>query len=114
MTRDSRETRLALIQMRCSSDVETNFELARGRIREAAAPGAQIVCLQELFQTRYIAQVEDAEAFRLAEPVCVEGPTVSKLSRLAAELGVVLIAGLFENVADLQRSYRETGSTKQD
>lgn len=100
--------------MRCSSDVEANFELARGRIREAAASGAQIVCLQELFRTRHIGQAEDAETFRLAEPVCAEAPTVSKLARLAGEFGVTPIASLFENVDDLQRSYRETGSTKQN
>jgi N-carbamoylputrescine amidase len=101
VARDSREIRLALIQTRCTTDVKANFELAVERVRQAAASGAQIVCLQELFQTRYIGQVEDAEAFRLAEPVCAEAPTVSKLSHLAGELGVVLIAGLFENVDDL-------------
>jgi len=70
------------------------LEKAITKIREAAAKGAQVVCLQELFRSLYFCDVEDYENFKLAEPI--PGPSTDILSRLAAELGVVIIASLFE------------------
>jgi N-carbamoylputrescine amidase len=63
-------------------------------IRDAAAKGAQIVCLQELFLTPYFCRTQDTDLFDLAEPI--PGPTTEALQPLAKELGVVIIASLFE------------------
>src|SRR5437763_1586330 len=59
--------RLGLVQMRCAADPAENLATATARIREAAARGARLVCLPELFRTRYFCQREDAAAFDLAE-----------------------------------------------
>ena len=66
-------------------------------VRHAAARGAQIVCLPELFQTQYFCQREDAALFDLAEPI--PGPTTKTLAELAKRLRIVLIASLFEKRA---------------
>jgi N-carbamoylputrescine amidase len=66
-------------------------------VRDAARRGARVVCLPELFRTQYFCQREDAALFDLAEPV--PGPTSERLAALARELGVVLIASLFEKRA---------------
>ncbi|HEY6083373.1 MAG TPA: carbon-nitrogen hydrolase [Chitinophagaceae bacterium] len=83
-----------LIQMSCTADPSANLQKATGKIREAAAKGAQIVCLQELFTSLYFCDTEDYENFKLAEPV--PGPSTEVLSALAKELEVVIIASLFE------------------
>jgi len=85
---------IGLIQMSATPDPEENLRRAMDRVREAAARGAQVVCLPELFQTQYFCQREDAALFDLAEPI--PGPTTEKLSALAKQLRVVLIASLFE------------------
>jgi N-carbamoylputrescine amidase len=85
---------VGLIQMQASPEPHANVEQATIRIRAAAAQGAQIVCLQELFASRYFCQSEDSVHFRLAEPI--PGPTTERLGKLAAELQVVLIVPLFE------------------
>jgi N-carbamoylputrescine amidase len=66
-------------------------------IREAARKGANIVCLQELFTSLYFCDVEDHENFKLAE--AIPGPSTDTLSAIAKELGVVIIASLFEKRA---------------
>lgn len=83
--------------MSCSADPNENLSKAQWRIREAAAAGAQIVCLQELFRSEYFCREEDARLFDLAEPV--PGPSTDTLSGLARELGVVMVASLFERRA---------------
>ncbi len=88
---------IGLVQMRCTDDPQTNTVRAVEGIRTAAAQGALIVCLQELFRSRYFCQREDYAQFALAEPV--PGPGTEALSALAAELGVVIIASLFEKRA---------------
>ena len=75
---------LGLVQMRCSTDPDENLEKAIAGVREAAAKGAQIVCLQELFRSQYFCQTEDHRCFDLAEPV--PGPSTEQLGRLAGEL----------------------------
>jgi len=80
--------------MACSLDPNENLAKAEWRIREAAARGAQIVCLQELFRSQYFCREENAAIFDLAESI--PGPSTAALSRLAAELGVVVVASLFE------------------
>ena len=89
---------LGLVQMRMTTDPAENLQRAMERVREAAGRGAQIVCLPELFQSPYFCQTENHEHFRLAEPI--PGPGTERLGRLAKELGVVLIASLFEKRAE--------------
>ena len=86
--------RVGLVQMSCALDPNQNLEKAIWRIREAASRGAQIVCLQELFRSQYFCREENAELFALAEPI--PGPSTETLGRLARELGIVIIASLFE------------------
>jgi N-carbamoylputrescine amidase len=83
--------------MSCSTNPEENISKSEARIREAAAQGAEIVCLQELFRTQYFCREENADLFALAEPI--PGPTTDRLSKLADELGVVIVASLFERRA---------------
>jgi N-carbamoylputrescine amidase len=90
---------IALIQMSCSEDVRDNYEKALGFIRDAARQGANIVCTQELFKSRYFPQVVDNARFGLAEKLDADNPTLKELARLAAELEIVLVAGLFERRA---------------
>src|ERR671915_664468 len=89
---------LGLVQMQCTPDPERNMQVALQGIRDSAARGAQIVCLQELFRSQYFCQTEDHGCFDLAEPV--PGPSTETLGRLAGELGVVIIASLFEKRAE--------------
>lgn len=85
---------VGLIQMSCSDDPAANLEKATDRIRQAAAAGAQIVCLQELFRSLYFCQREDPALFDLAE--AIPGPTTEQLGRVARETQTVLIASIFE------------------
>jgi N-carbamoylputrescine amidase len=81
-----------------TADPEENLSRAINRVREAAKQGAQVICLPELFQSPYFCQTEDHEQFKLAEPI--PGPGTDRLGRLAGELGIVLIASLFEKRAE--------------
>jgi len=85
---------IGLVQMSCSESKEKNVEKAIQKIREAAEKGAQIVCLQELFTSLYFCDEELYENFALAE--AIPGDTTNALSPIAKELGVVIIASLFE------------------
>jgi N-carbamoylputrescine amidase len=80
--------------MTSSADPDENIAKALGRIRQAAAKGAKIVCLGELFRSRYFCQTEDARNFKLAEPV--PGPTTEALQDAARQLEVVIVASVFE------------------
>jgi len=80
--------------MSCTGNKEENLNKAIGKIKEAAAKGAEIVCLQELFTSLYFCDVEDYENFKLAESI--PGPSTDALTRVAKENGVVIIASLFE------------------
>jgi N-carbamoylputrescine amidase len=88
---------VGLVQMACSSYARENLNKAILGIREAAAKGANIVCLQELFTSLYFCDVEDYENFKLAE--AIPGATTDELSVVAKEAGVVIIASLFEKRA---------------
>ena len=72
---------LGLIQRKCLDNVEQNTGETVQSIREAAKRGAQIICLQELFRSRYFCQVEDPELFNLAEPI--PGPSTETLCGIA-------------------------------
>ena len=85
---------IALVQTSCQSDPAENLLKACGKIREASLRGARIICLQELFTTRYFCQTEDYQAFDYAEPI--PGASTLVLQALARELEVVLVASFFE------------------
>jgi N-carbamoylputrescine amidase len=87
-------TKIALVQMRCGAEPDKNFARAIDFVRDAAKEGAQIVCLPELFRSQYFCQAEDHANFALAEEI--PGKSTSTLGELAKELGVVIIASLFE------------------
>src|SRR5438128_7920773 len=89
--------RVGLVQMSATPDPDKNLQRAIDRLHQAAAKGAQIVCLPELFQTQYFCQREDAVLFDLAEPI--PGPTTARLSEVAKQLKIVLVASLFEKRA---------------
>ena len=84
----------ALVQHPCGESVEENLARSERGIRHAAHEGAALVLLQELHTTPYFCQTEEVRHFDRAEPV--PGPTTERLGRLAAELGVVIVASLFE------------------
>ena len=88
---------VGLVQMGCTADAKENVSKAIAGIRNAAAQGAQIVCLQELFTSLYFCNVEAYENFELAE--AIPGATTDLLSTVAKETGVVIIASLFEKRA---------------
>lgn len=85
---------LGLVQMIGEEDPKKNLDHTLTRISETAAKGAQIICLQELFSSRYFCQVNDSKNFELAQ--AIPGPTTELLSRLAQEKRIALIASLFE------------------
>ncbi|HEV2378480.1 MAG TPA: carbon-nitrogen hydrolase [Terriglobia bacterium] len=88
---------VALIQMACSPDPNTNVKRALNHVRDAAGAGAKLVCLPELFRSQYFCQREDVAFFDLAEPV--PGPTTEALATAARETGVVIVAPVFERRA---------------
>ena len=89
--------KIGTVQMSCVADKAANLSKAIQHIRSAAAMGAQIVCLQELFTSLYFCDVEDHDNFLLAE--AIPGPSTEELSKVADELNVVIIASLFEKRA---------------
>lgn len=94
---DRNTFRIGLVQNACSTNTRENLERAVSGVRDAAARGAQIICLQELFRSQYFCRDENAELFDLAEPI--PGECTQALGRIAKELGVVIVASLFEKRA---------------
>jgi N-carbamoylputrescine amidase len=88
---------IGIIQDHATTDVAANVARAERLVRTAAAKGAQIVCLKELFNATYFCKSQQHERFNLAEPI--PGPVVERLQRLAAELAVVLVVPIFEREA---------------
>ena len=88
---------VALVQQQLAASREANLELSMEGIREAHAEGAELVLLQELHTGPYFCQTEDTSHFDLAEPI--PGPSTHQLGDLAAELGIVIVASLFERRA---------------
>ncbi len=88
---------LGLVQMRCVESKEANVEKALGRIGEAAAGGAEVICLPELFHGLYPCQSEDHRQFAQAEPI--PGPTCEALAKAARQHGVVVVGSIFERRA---------------
>jgi len=88
------KVKIGLVQMGCVADKAANLEHAIEGIRKAHGSGAQIICLQELFTSLYFCDEENYDNFSLAESI--PGPSTEVLSAVAKELGVVIIASLFE------------------
>lgn len=84
----------ALIQFSGAFEKEKNVAKAKKYVAEAAANGAQIVCLQELFNTTYFCYTEEPTFWDLAEPI--PGPTIDEMSKLAARHKIVLVAPIYE------------------
>ena len=103
-TNPSTIKRVALIQMSCSPDTQLNLDKAAERVYEAARQGAHIVCLPELFRAQYFCQREEHALFDTAESI--PGPSTERLSAVAKEEKVVLIASIFERRACPRRSHQ--------
>ncbi len=96
-----REVRLGVCQFACSEDISTNLDTAERMVREAAAGGAKVILLQELFETVYFCKEEDAAWLSHAKPL--EGnPLIARFADLARELGVVLPVSFFESAGQTQ------------
>lgn len=89
--------KLALIQMRCSSNPEESFATAERMLRQAAKEGAKVACLPELFLTDYFCQKLDINKFDIAEPI--DGKTATALSKIAKETGMVIVGSIYERAA---------------
>ena len=94
---DLERTNVALVQMQCGAEPAANLAKAIGFVEEAAALGAGIVCLPELFRSQYFCQSEDHANFALAEEI--PGPTTESLGEVARKNSVVIVASLFEKRA---------------
>ena len=94
---NTRKYNVGLVQMSMGPDPEQNFNAAIEHIHEAAHRGANIVCLPELFRAQYFCQREDTRLFDLAEPI--PGPSTAKLSEVARQARVTIVASLFERRA---------------
>ena len=88
---------IGIIQMSMKPEPEANMQRAETLLREAKAKGVQVACLPELFRSYYFCQSENHDYFDLAEPL--PGPTTERLSKLAKELDMVIVASLFERRA---------------
>ena len=86
---------IAATQMACSWDIEENINKAESLVRSAAADGANIVLIQELFETPYFCIEIDQNHFDLAKPF-KHHPTINRMSKLAKELNVVIPVSFFE------------------
>jgi len=88
---------VGLVQMSATIDPEANLQRAVAFVEQAAADGADVVCLPELFRSQYFCQREDAEMFELAEPI--PGPSTEALGKVACARNVTIVASLFERRA---------------
>ena len=94
---NDKQVTVAAIQLSCDQDTEKNLVRTFEAIEKAAANGARLICLQELFNSLYFCQSEDHQQFQLAESI--PGPITDRIGTLAKKLGVVIVAGLFERRA---------------
>jgi N-carbamoylputrescine amidase len=95
--REGDSVRVGLVQMRCGEDPAANTAKALEMTRQAVSEGAEVVCLPELFRSRYFCQSEDDVHFALAEPV--PGPGTEAFAALAAEQDTAIVLSLFERRA---------------
>lgn len=92
------KARCALVQMHFTESVEENVERGASLVAQAAAEGAEIICLPELATSIYPAYVEDPGYRALAQPI--DGPAVQRMARAAAEAGVYVVYPIYEREAD--------------
>ena len=90
-----REVTVAATQMACSNETDKNVSNAEKLVRQAASEGAQIILIQELFESQYFCMDQKEELFELSKPFD-DHPTIKKFSELAKELKVVLPVSFFE------------------
>lgn len=90
-----RKVTVAAVQMKCSQNVQENIEKADKMVREAAAKGAQIILLPELFERQYFCQERRYEYYQFAKSV-EENDAVCHFKKLAKELLVVLPISFYE------------------
>ena len=89
------KVKIGLVQMQCSTNSVKNLSHAIEGIKKTADSGAQIVCLPELFLSKYFCQgPKDEKNFKLAEPI--PGPITEALGRLALQYKIVILCSLFE------------------
>ena len=86
---------LSATQMACSWDIDDNIARAEALVRAAAANGAHIILLQDLFETTYFCAHQDSKYFSLAKPRA-DHPLIEHFTKLAKQLGVVLPISFFE------------------
>jgi len=96
-TNATRSVRIGIVQMQCSDDPGENMEKALRMTKDVAQQGAEVICLPELFRSRYFCQSENDAHFRLAEPI--PGPSTAAFAEIAAAADVTIIASLFEKRA---------------
>jgi N-carbamoylputrescine amidase len=110
----SQRVRIGLVQMACGENPDDNMQTAMRLTGEAAGQGAEVICLPELFRSRYFCQSENDRYFELAEPV--PGPSTEAFAAIAAKRDVTIVVSLFEKrapglyhnttaVVDRQRGY---------
>src|SRR5665213_3334311 len=88
---------IGIVQDAVAGSPQATLDRAVERIREAARRGAQIVCLQEMFNSHYFCQRQNADRFDIAEPI--PGPVTDRMQELAKELEVVIIVPIFQRQA---------------
>ena len=93
-SKTGRSVKVGVVQMRMSDDPGENMQKALDMTHDATSKGADVVCLPELFRSRYFCQTEDADFFELAEPI--PGPGTEAFETVAAATGATLIVSLFE------------------
>ena len=93
----SKILKVGMVQQSCGKDIAANIDKLELNIRDCAAKGAQLVVLQELHNSVYFCQTEEASICDLAEPI--PGPSTDRFGALAKELGVVIVLSLFERRA---------------
>jgi len=94
MTDRKTTCRVALAQLHLQADIAANLAAACDAVEHAAAHGAQIVCLPELFRTPYFCQTQDSANFALAEPI--PSPTIMAVANAARSNRIVVICPVFE------------------
>ena len=90
-----RNVTVAVVQMQCAKEVEANIAKADAMVREAAAKGAKIILLPELFERPYFCQERQYEYYAYATPTA-QNPAVQHFRAVAKELGVVLPISFYE------------------
>src|SRR5580700_8540032 len=95
--KNGRVVHVGLTQMACGDDAAGNLRKQVKLAERAASQGAQIICTQELFRSKYFCQTEDHRFFRLAETI--PGPSTDALAKIAKKYKAVVIASVFEKRA---------------